>query len=467
MNQIVTLKPPIEPLSFPPIADLTSVKARTELAKCGYYLRNMESERALLGFVDLTKRYTRLQYHGLLTDDEDIPGRLWEAAETAGLVEMHGPDTIENVMAAAIEAAQSSPNDDSCKPQAGFATIVPTAWKGTEPIKQRWLASGRIPSGDLTIGAGNGGAGKTEIFTQLLVYVAGGLGDWLGCVVEDGPVLFLSCEEPEPNIRDRIERISKHRGIDPHAIANLHLHFPDLEETWLVTVDRAGRVMKTPLFLALENWIAANKPRLVVIDSIAAVFDGEAIARRQVRAFLAMLRKIAREHDTAIVLLDHPSVRGMADGSGTANSVDWRNSVRSMLHLSDAEKEDQDARVLEVKKNNYGRSGEKIILRWDGLTFAPDGINGAPSHHKAAAEREVDELFLRLLDKRTAQGRTVHASNAKGSAPTEFVLDPEANGVTAEAFRRAMERLFNGGKIKRVETGPASRRREHIERASQ
>ena len=45
----------------------------------------------------------------------------------------------------------------------------------------------------------------------------------------------------------------------------------------------------------------------------------------------------------------HPSVRGMADGTGTANSVDWRNSVRSMLHLSDPDKDDADARTLELK----------------------------------------------------------------------------------------------------------------------
>jgi hypothetical protein len=38
----------------------------------------------------------------------------------------------------------------------------------------------------------------------------------------------------------------------------------------------------------------------------------------------------------------------MVDGSGTANSVDWRNSVRAMLHLSDADKNDPDIRELEV-----------------------------------------------------------------------------------------------------------------------
>jgi RecA-family ATPase len=362
-----------------------------------------------------------------------------------------------------ISARQERERVASPKPM--LTTITPTAWKNTDPAEQRWLAGARIPRGDLTLFSGNGGAGKTETAVQLLIAVAAAWGDWLGCVVENGPALFVSCEEPESNIRDRIERICRHRSFDPHVIENLHLHFPDLEETWLVTVDRQGRVTKTPMFVALETWIASNRPRLVVVDSIAAVFDGEAIARRQVRAFLAMLRKVAREHETAIVLLDHPSVRGMADGSGTANSVDWRNSVRSMLHLGDPDKEDQDTRQLEVKKSNYGRAGEKVILRWNGLTFVPDSLAG-PSPHRAAAEQSIDDTFLRLLDKRNAQGRTVHGKNAKGSAPSEFALDPDANGVTADGFRRAMERLFNTGKLRTVETGPASKRRQHIERVT-
>lgn len=347
-----------------------------------------------------------------------------------------------------------------------YTAITPAVWKGTEPTKQSFLAGARIPDGDLTIGAGNGGSGKTEIFMQLAIYVAAGLADWLGCTIENGVALVLSCEEPEHNIRDRVERICKHRSIDPHGLTNLHLVFPDLEATWLVHAGKEGRLSKAPLLDWLEAWIRQHKPRLVVIDSIAAVFDGDAIARRQVRAFLAMLRKLAREHNVAIVMLDHPSVRGMADGTGTANSVDWRNSVRSMLHLSDPEKDDQDVRTLEVKKSNYGRSGEKVTLRWNGLTFTT-AIAGETSLYRAAAERDVDELFLRLLDKRIAQGRPIRPNTGRGSAPAELASDPEANGVTAEAFRSAMERLYTAGRIATVETGPSSKRRQHIERARQ
>lgn len=343
--------------------------------------------------------------------------------------------------------------------------ITPADWQGVARVEQAWLASTRIPSGDLTILSGNGGSGKTEIVTQLLIYVAAGLMDWLGCTIEQGTALFLSCEEPEHNIRDRVERICKHRDLDPFSLVNLHMRFPDLDETWLAHANKDGRLVRAPLLDWLEIWIRDNKPRLVVIDSIAAVFDGDAIARRQVRAFLAMLRKIARETGVAIVLLDHPSVRGMSDGSGTANSVDWRNSVRSLLHLSDPDKDDQDQRTLETKKSNYGKSGEKVTLRWAGLTFTTEAAAGGPSPHRMAADREVDDLFLQILDKRNAQGRPVRPSTGRGSAPSEMEDDTDAKGVKAAAFRTAMERLFTTGRIKTVETGSPAKRRKHIERA--
>ncbi len=362
-----------------------------------------------------------------------------------------------------IGTARAKPASPEIVP---LKTVKPAEWRDKPPAPQRWLANGRVPLGDLTILAGDGGSGKTEIATALLVSVAAGLGDWLGSVVDEtGPALFVSCEEPEDNVRDRVERICRSRDIDPYAIEDLHLYFPELDATWLGVADRVGRISKTPLLIAIEGWIKQCAPRLIVIDSVAAVFDGVAFDRRQVRAFLAILRKLAREAAVAIVLLDHPSVRGMADGTGTANSVDWRNSVRSMLHLSDPGKDDPDERTLEVKKNNRGRTGERTKLRWNGLTFTTAAVAGA-SPARARAEREVEELFLRLLDKRNAQGRPVHSKTAAGSAPSEFALDPDANGVTSRAFRESMERLLSAGKIVPIPYGPRSKPRERLERAA-
>ena len=147
-----------------------------------------------------------------------------------------------------------------------LSTITPMAWKNTNPSEQRWLAGARIPASDLTIMSGNGGSGKTEIALQLLVYMAAGLQDWLGCTIESGVGLLLSCEEPEENVRDRVERICKHRGIDSVGLGDLHMVFPDLDQTWLATVDRFGRMTRTPLLDQIEVWIEAHRPRLLVIE---------------------------------------------------------------------------------------------------------------------------------------------------------------------------------------------------------
>jgi RecA-family ATPase len=390
------------------------------------------------------------------------PGKIAPATASESPYE---PPLVDSLDAYDEGPAEDPPNIAADQAKTPFNAITPAAWQGTEPIKQKFLASARIPCGDLTILTGNGGSGKTETALQLLIYVAAALVDWLGCTIEAGLALFLTCEEPEHNIRDRVERICKHRSIDPHYLTDLYLVFPELDATWLAHVARDGRLTRAPLLDWLEAWIKQHKPRLVVIDSIAAVFDGDAIARRQVRGFLAMLRKIAREHDVAIVLLDHPSVRGMADGTGTANSVDWRNSVRSMLHLSDPDKDDPDVRTLTVTKSNYGRTGEKVTLRWNGLTFTT-ATAGETSSYRAAADRDVDDLFLRLLDRFSAQGRAVRPSTGRGSAPAEMADEPDTGGVKAEAFRAAMVRLMNAGKIRIVESGPPSKRVKHIERVS-
>jgi RecA-family ATPase len=153
---------------------------------------------------------------------------------------MNGPPPA---LVDAISSTYRSPAFDAVERErlSLLSTVTPAAWRGTEPQRQRWLARARVPSGDLTIYSGNGGSGKTETATQLLVSVAADLGDWLGSIVESGTALFLSCEESEANIRERIERICRNRCIDPCAIENLHLHFPELDATWLASADRAGR----------------------------------------------------------------------------------------------------------------------------------------------------------------------------------------------------------------------------------
>jgi len=147
-------------------------------------------------------------------------GGLYDAAVASGLVAEDGQrsalNTINSGFRKGLQEPRSIPErrsgpalvpkQDPAPVTTSLRTITPSSWKGKEPEQQRWLAHARVPAGDLTLYAGNGGAGKTETAVQLLVSVAGGLSDWLGCVVENGIALFISCEEDETNIRGRMER---------------------------------------------------------------------------------------------------------------------------------------------------------------------------------------------------------------------------------------------------------------------
>lgn len=340
--------------------------------------------------------------------------------------------------------------------------ITPARWRGTTAEPLRWLALNRIPAGDVTILSSDGGGGKTTIALQLCVAVERDLGDWLGTTVEAGPVLFVSAEEDQHEIRRRIERICRGRGIDPHISDRLHLHFPDLETSLLASAGK-GPLQFTDLHRAFVATVDRLRPVLVVIDAVAAVFGGDHRDRAQVRAFMSAFRKLAMRTGAAIVFLDHPSVSGMAEGSGRAGSVDWNNTVRSRLYMSSVA-DDNDARELEVKKANRGPKGEKIPLRWVDGAFVVEGA--ATPIERQAADAAVDDLFLRLLDKRNAQGRGVGPKPGRNYAPAELAKDPEAGGVKAKAFEASMERLFTVQRIRNVTFGPPSRAVTRIERGS-
>jgi RecA-family ATPase len=105
--------------------------------------------------------------------------------------------------------------------------VCPQAWRNLPLEPMRWLATNRIPAGDVTILSGDRGGGKTTVALQLAVAAAAELGDWLGTTCEAGPVIFFSGEEPEDEMRRRLHRAVAKRGLDPADFPDLHFHFAD------------------------------------------------------------------------------------------------------------------------------------------------------------------------------------------------------------------------------------------------
>jgi RecA-family ATPase len=348
-------------------------------------------------------------------------------------------------------------------PTIPLATVCPSAWRDVPLEPMRWLATHRIPAGDATILSGDGGGGKTTVALQLAVSVERGIGDWLGTVCESGPVIFFSGEEPENEMRRRLARVARKRSIEPADIENLHFHFADPDSCLLGISRPNGPMVPTPLFESLRAAARVISPVLIVVDSIAATFGGNQNDRVHARTFVGMFRRLAHDFDCAVLLLDHPSLSGITSGTGRGGSMDWQNATRARLHLETVDDaEGGTDRVLETKKTNYGPNGEKVKLRWEDGCFVM--ASSAPAPTQAATFNAVDRAYLACLDLLTIQGREVREHPGRGYAPKVFADMPEANGITARAFKTAQERLFSAGMIHNETIGPASKRTKRVAR---
>jgi RecA-family ATPase len=346
-----------------------------------------------------------------------------------------------------------------------FETFDASQWEGVPIDTRRWIAHNRIPVGEPGIMSGDGGTGKTKLALQLAAAIPAGLRDWVGGVVDaEGQVIVFSAEEKLKEMHRRTSDVIEHRGLSFRDLAG-GLHFIcDTENPVLGAVDRNGVVQPTMSLWRLEKTVAAIRPALVIIENAADVYAGNESDRPNVTRFMrGLLGRLTVPCESTVMLIQHPSVSGLNDGTGRSGSTGWNNSGRWRCNFTKV-KDSDDLRQLEIVKNNYGPTGEKVSLRWERGVFVPENT-AAASPYRAAAETQVDELFLRLLDKFSAQGRDVRSTTGSGYAPAEFEDDPEAKAaeVKAKALKAAMARLFEAGKIITVQ----GKRSKHIERAAQ
>ena len=330
------------------------------------------------------------------------------------------------------------------------ALITPASWPSEAPPSVEWVAAGRIPRGEVTLEAGDGGAGKTDAAVQLCANVARQAPDWFGHEIASGPVVFISAEESEREIRRRLYWLGKRDGYGNGDLSNLHQWFPDNGGDSVMAVpDRSGIMRPTPLFRSIESAIAIIAPVLVVVDSAAATFAGNQNDRVNVRSFVNLWRAVARGPGLpAVLLLDHPSLSGLTSGTGRGGSMDWWNACRSVLLLripDDKAEADSGVRLLETGKSNYAKRGNPLRLVWTDGGLATE--RQPSSLHRMAKDEECAATFMRLLDERNAQGRHVSDKSGKNYAPSVFADMAGSAGFAAKAFARAMDRLFTARKI--------------------
>jgi RecA-family ATPase len=165
-------------------------------------------------------------------------------------------------------------------------------------------------------------------------------------------------------------------------------------------------------------------PAAVMIDTVAAVYGGSEIDRGQTTQFVKLMNGIALAGSCSVGILAHPSVAGMSTGSGLSGSTAWHNKVRARSYMKALETEkgeepDPDAKSIQFMKNNYGRQGDTLQVRWQRGVYV---LESAPnSLERLAEDQKVDHRFIDLLGQFNGQDRNVSdKQSANAYAPKLF-----------------------------------------------
>jgi RecA-family ATPase len=339
-----------------------------------------------------------------------------------------------------------------------------SSWDANPAPEREWAVENRIPVYQPHLTTGHGAIGKSLL--ELQRAVAHVLGKpWLGMPVREGPVIYLGAEDEADELHRRLEAILRHYGATFSDIAGqLHLLSYVGEDCLLGIPDNKGIIRPTDLYHRLLADAVRLQPVSVTIDTLTDVYAGDEIDRSQTTQFVKLLQHLAIKARCSVAILAHPSNAGMATGSGLSGSTGWHNKVRSRLYMrspttAKGEEIDSDVRELQFLKNNYGKQGDSIQIRWDAGVFVLE--SGPASFERIARDRDDEQRFLDLLAKYDGQGRKMsHKVAAKDYAPRVFAA--EKGGIGLKRLEQAMERLFERKEIHVAPHGPASRGWSHI-----
>jgi RecA-family ATPase len=173
-------------------------------------------------------------------------------------------------------------------------------------------------------------------------------------VKSPGPVLVFLAEDGCAAVRNRIEAICSHRGLD----INLLDLYAITEQT--IRLDLAGDQQR------LEATLKTIRPKLLVLDPLVRLHCGDENSAADISLLLGFLRQLQRTYNTAIVLVHHASkkhraqpgqaLRGSSDlhAFGDSNAYLTRKDDRIVLTLEHRSAKPLDPFDVQLISNDDG-----------------------------------------------------------------------------------------------------------------
>ena len=286
-----------------------------------------------------------------------------------------------------------------------------------------WVIPRWIPKGGITLLVGDGGIGKTNLWSYLVSRLSAGLPTMLDneeVEREAGPgnvaVLDIKNGVLTEKINTTCIYFSKEDSTAKRLKKNFEMYDANMESIGTVDVEHlAGFTYKSQ---DLDELIDRERPALVVFDPIQAFFPNGAsmTSRQQSRQVLDHLVRLAQEFDTAFLLVCHTNKKKTEDWrqrfTGSADLADIARSVIYTAYTEMRLKTGERVRYISNEKNSYAKQEMTVlyVMKDDGrIEFAgmsekrfADYVADEGKRTKEAAkprgQKEIcREMILKLL----------------------------------------------------------------------
>ena len=195
-------------------------------------------------------------------------------------------------------------------------------------------------------------------------------------VPEPGPVLVYLAEDALPVVRQRIEGMARHRGLDLARV-----------EVYVITAP-VLRLDRDPDRTRLWETTRRLRPRLLILDPLVRLHGIDENHAGEVAELLAYFRQLQRQLDLAVLLVHHTrknAAGGVAAGAGLRGSGDIHAFGDSNLYLRRTEGTPGALQRAPCRAGSAaGRSGAGGDRRGDD---PPGGHRGAPGRFDSTDHR--------------------------------------------------------------------------------
>ena len=289
---------------------------------------------------------------------------------------------------------------------------------------QRWLVEQLWGETSVGVIGGAPKCSKTWLGLDLALSVATGT-ECLGkyAVPHAGPVLVYLAEDALPIVRERVERMARHRGLD---LAGVEIHVITAPTLRLDRGPHRERLLETARRI---------RPRLLLLGPLVRLHGIDENNATEVAQLLAYFRSLQRKLDLSVVLVHHTRKNapgGVASGQGLRGSSDLHAFGDSNLYLR--------------------RAKQRMVLSSEHRA-AP----ASPSVYLQLVTTDAEAIHLEVIaepddgNQRSLQDRVLDLL-AQDAVLTRVKLR-DALSVKNERLGEALESLLQAGRLRRTSTG--------------